>query len=344
MTLEDNLVHEEDGFDDQEFLIKVAVLIKEWCDKQPKTNKKLQIHKKAYPYVKIRYPNCTYSKFERSFHEFFPELAMTEFTKKRVYKKIQDAYISFPNNVSRFAKAAGITEQMASMCIHYWGFNGEKFTEDLVAKFNEHYQSYLDGEIELGEFSKKIFNNNNKGGQLILLYMQRNYLISRYHYKSCKEKTNRRELEFNITGNYINKVFKSQNGRCAVTDIEICSFYTDRNGGSNRVYSIDRIDNDVGYLPGNIRLTTKNANVCRNILTIPASNELAILQVAKLIKNNEEAKKLYDTNITDILLKEQKSYTYNCNVEENNTNEDDNLLLMSDTIPVKTDAYLTYYE
>ena len=129
--------------------------------------------------------------------------------------------------------------------------------------------------------------------------MQQNFLISKYHYQKFKERTESRKLTFEITGDYINQLCIKQNRRCAVTNQPICSFYADRNATSPWVYSIDRIDNSLGYVPGNIRLTTKDANMCRGMLSVDEFNTFITLAFMNMARQNKELNHLYDENVVE---------------------------------------------
>lgn len=341
------MITDEDGFEDDEQLKLIANTINLFWKKNQEENVSPSVYKsKTYAHVKEIYPKCTISKYERSIHKYISEESYTEFIKNDVYDRLKLAYIAYPNNVKQFAIMANVTEDMASIYIRYWGPNGNKFSDDILEKFNKYYQSYLDLEIHLTDFSKKVFNID-KCGQLLLLHMKENYLISRYHYQSCKEKSGKRGLEFSITGEYINKIFEAQNRRCAVTNIHLCSFYANRQAGSKFVYSIDRINNNLGYIPGNIRLVTKTANMCRGPYTIEEHNELSILHVCTMIKNNEEAKKICDPDVLEkILLDANKpttsiiDHTFDTNKEEATSSESTKDIVFERN----EDAYISYAE
>lgn len=267
-------IHAEDGFKDDAYLKDVARLLREYCVKyQIENNATIPDYEMSLPYIKQTYPECTIAEFERAKHNHCPDFVNIELTKNSVYTKIKHAYLAFPKNVGRLAETAGVTEDLASLYIRHWGSNNNTLSSEAVVKFNKYYESYLEGEIFISEFAKNVIDSV-KGSQFMLLYMKENFLISKYHYQSFKEKHAIRGLDFTITGDYINKIYKAQNGKCVVTGQDVCSFYNNRNAGSPSVYSIDRIDNNKGYIPGNIRLTTKIANMSRGSLTTAEYNNL----------------------------------------------------------------------
>lgn len=321
------MIQAEDGFKADELYLKsIANLIRECCSQYEKEhNEPMPKYHLANPYVKSKYPNCTNSDFRRAMHIYCPDLlSLTELTKASVYQNLQRAYLMFPKNMTRLAECADVTEEIASFYVRFWASNGDKLSDECLNNFNKYYQSYLDGEILISEFSKKTFNST-KAAQILLLHMQQNFLISKSHYQRAKEKVKIRDLDFKITGNYINKVFIEQNGRCAVTNTPICSFYTDRNAVSPLVYSIDRIDNAIGYIPGNIRLTTKNANMCRGSLTVNEFDEFIVVSFMNIARKNKELNHLYDENIL-----EKIKFDNGPHVALHDVGECDDLLILSE--------------
>jgi len=327
------MIYAEDGFKNDELYLKnVASLIREYCDQYKKEHNELMPkYEMAQPYVKSKYPNCTSSDFRRAMHIYCTDLlSLTELTKTSIYKDLQRAYLMFPKNIARFAEYTNTSEKLASLYIRHWAVNGNKLSNECLKNFNQYYQFYLDGEISISEFSQKIFNSTS-AAQILLLHMQQNFLISKSHYQSSKKKIKSRELEFKITGNYINKIFVEQNGRCAVTNTPICSFYTDRNAVSPLVYSIDRIDNAVGYLPGNIRLTTKNANMCRGSLTVDEFKEFIVVAFMNIARENKNLNHLYDKEILEKILFDKEPRPLSSNV-----NTCDDFLIFTEKLNVET--------
>jgi len=75
----------------------------------------------------------------------------------------------------------------------------------------------------------------------------------------------RRNLEFNLTAKYLNDVFVSQNGKCALSgiDIELSKKTQDSKNGMDTA-SPDRIDSTKGYIVGNIQWVHKDINFMKN--------------------------------------------------------------------------------
>ncbi len=77
----------------------------------------------------------------------------------------------------------------------------------------------------------------------------------------------KREIEFKITKEYAYKLFLEQNGICALSGLPI-QFGKSSNFPEECTASLDRIDNDVGYITGNIHWVHKDVNRMRNIYTL----------------------------------------------------------------------------
>jgi hypothetical protein len=68
-----------------------------------------------------------------------------------------------------------------------------------------------------------------------------------------------RDLEFAITANDLERIFRQQGGRCAVSGIPITvGYYKQR-----QTASVDRIDSRIGYVPGNVQWVHKVVKVMK---------------------------------------------------------------------------------
>ena len=86
----------------------------------------------------------------------------------------------------------------------------------------------------------------------------------------------RRNLEFTIDINYVLDLLKKQEGKCAISgwDLEF-SRGGDYKGGKNpKGCTIDRIDNDRGYVPGNIQLACTLPNYLKADMPLKEFREL----------------------------------------------------------------------
>ena len=87
----------------------------------------------------------------------------------------------------------------------------------------------------------------------------------RTRYKKINRGWNEKEL---VDKNYLVELYKKQKGLCAITGFSMKMERGGKSSDENYKYNIsmDRIDNSLGYVVGNIRLVTKQANVMRNRL------------------------------------------------------------------------------
>ena len=78
-------------------------------------------------------------------------------------------------------------------------------------------------------------------------------------YTYFKNSALKRNLEFNVSIEYLWNLFLSQNKKCAITGDEIIDF---------KKASLDRIDSSKGYIEGNVQWTTRQANISKHIMTM----------------------------------------------------------------------------
>ena len=90
-------------------------------------------------------------------------------------------------------------------------------------------------------------------------FLARAITLTRYEAK------NRRNLEFNIDLAYLIDILQTQNNRCALTGWELEFTH---GGGLHRtnplVCTMDRINNNQGYIRGNVQLTCWHPNKIKN--------------------------------------------------------------------------------
>lgn len=80
--------------------------------------------------------------------------------------------------------------------------------------------------------------------------------VSQTYFASILSAANRRKIPFSITIDYINSLFKEQNGLCKLTNIPIII----GNSKTKTTASLDRIDNTKGYIEGNVQWIHKDIN------------------------------------------------------------------------------------
>lgn len=92
-------------------------------------------------------------------------------------------------------------------------------------------------------------------------------------YNSFMKSAVSRGLEWCITIDLVNQLYLDQDKKCALTGLDI--------GWSTSLWdhtaSIDRIDNQTGYVEGNIQLVHKEINMMRGSLDIKRFQELCTL-------------------------------------------------------------------
>lgn len=83
--------------------------------------------------------------------------------------------------------------------------------------------------------------------------------ISGEYISSIKKGARKRDLPFEVSGEYLWRLFLSQDRRCALSgrDIQFEPHCTKTN---QRTASLDRIDNTVGYIKGNVQWLHKHIN------------------------------------------------------------------------------------
>lgn len=79
----------------------------------------------------------------------------------------------------------------------------------------------------------------------------------------------RRKINFDITREYAEKLFIEQKGECGLTKLKL---FIPCNTGEHKqrrgdMASLDRIDNDKGYVEGNVRWVHRNVNMMKWILS-----------------------------------------------------------------------------
>lgn len=78
---------------------------------------------------------------------------------------------------------------------------------------------------------------------------------------AIKNSAKERNLDFNITKEQIWEIYERQDRKCAYTGLPVTF---DRYDELNSTASVDRIDNDIGYVPENIQIVHKGINMLRN--------------------------------------------------------------------------------
>jgi len=94
-------------------------------------------------------------------------------------------------------------------------------------------------------------------------------LLSNARTRTINKKANKGwDADELVDKHYLVELYKKQKGLCAITGFAMKMDRGSKATDPNHKYniSIDRIDNARGYVVGNVRLTTKQANIMRNRL------------------------------------------------------------------------------
>lgn len=78
-------------------------------------------------------------------------------------------------------------------------------------------------------------------------------------YNKIKRTATHRNIEFNVSIEYLWNLFLIQKRKCAITGDFIDNF---------RIASLDRIDSSKGYIEGNVQWVSKQANLSKHIMTM----------------------------------------------------------------------------
>lgn len=127
----------------------------------------------------------------------------------------------------------------------------------------------------------KILKRNNiqinKSGNL---KHKQDFCVTTYHLRQAKNAAKLRNIEFNLSLEFIAKLYEKQNGKCIYSGIPLTvrKFYEDNSANA----SLDRIDSKQGYLQNNIQWVDKNINMMKGSL----SNE-NFIKFCKLVSQNK---------------------------------------------------------
>lgn len=91
----------------------------------------------------------------------------------------------------------------------------------------------------------------------------------------------KKQLKVSITKKYIWKLFLKQNGKCALSAVDIC---LPSSRSRKWTASIDRINNSKGYIYGNVQWVHKDVNIMKNCFT----QRYFLKLCRKIIKNRNK--------------------------------------------------------
>ena len=90
--------------------------------------------------------------------------------------------------------------------------------------------------------------------------------ISLDFFNTIKRNAIKRNIEFNITIEYLWGLFIEQNKKCKLSGLNL-EFSEIRKNKTKQTASIDRINSDIGYVEGNIQWVHKQINIMKNKLS-----------------------------------------------------------------------------
>lgn len=100
-------------------------------------------------------------------------------------------------------------------------------------------------------------------------------------FHSSKSNSVKKELQFNITTDYLEILYIGCQGRCPFTGIELDPLSGTIAERNPRGISIDRIDSSKGYVKGNVRLVSTWYNNAK-----AAGSDDFLLEMSKRLVNN----------------------------------------------------------
>lgn len=110
--------------------------------------------------------------------------------------------------------------------------------------------------------------------------------ISGKIFTSIKHSAKKRNIEFNITIEYIWELFQKQNSKCALTHLPL-AFGQYRK--SETTASLDRIDSNQGYIVGNLQWVHKTVNIMKSDMS--TEEFLTWCALITEVNNNERNRK-----------------------------------------------------
>lgn len=94
-------------------------------------------------------------------------------------------------------------------------------------------------------------------------------LISGEYWSLIKSGAEKRNIEFNITKEYVWELYEKQKRKCNLSGLDInfepnCVHNKKIDNRSKRTVSLDRIDSSIGYIEGNVQWVHKDVNIMKN--------------------------------------------------------------------------------
>lgn len=105
--------------------------------------------------------------------------------------------------------------------------------------------------------------------------------MGKEHFNSIIRSAKKRNIEFNLTMEYIWNLFLKQNRQCALSGIKI--EFAQLPISRNRTASLDRIDPNIGYIEGNVQWVHKDINITKLDYT-----QQEYIEICKLVTENQK--------------------------------------------------------
>lgn len=104
--------------------------------------------------------------------------------------------------------------------------------------------------------------------------------VPQFMFTRCKSSAEKRDIDFTIVIEYMARLYEQQNGKCAITGLELSFGKTSSNRSDA---SLDRIDSDQGYIVGNLQWVHKDIQKMK--MDLPQNK---FIELCKLVssKNN----------------------------------------------------------
>jgi hypothetical protein len=84
--------------------------------------------------------------------------------------------------------------------------------------------------------------------------------------KSKSSRVKRGFSDYAVTAEYLAELWRRQDGRCAISGV-VLTHHNDGSGPKDFNASIDRIDSQLGYIPGNVQLVALRVNLLKQSLS-----------------------------------------------------------------------------
>lgn len=94
---------------------------------------------------------------------------------------------------------------------------------------------------------------------------------------NAKKRASDKEWDYNLDSDYLKELYTAQKGKCAISG-ELMTLFGGKNRTTSNVISLDRIDNSLGYVKGNVQLVTAKINFMRGKMDVPE-----LINLCKLI-------------------------------------------------------------